>query len=149
MSCLLSISQQCCINVWIDNDSYIKASERAEEIKQANCWRRSAAVSRKLNVLLLLMESDLTVIPPCAHSSCSYLHNVGDIVNTGLINAGEHFKTGTGNIHETYNGDFRFFFIYSAKSDPGHTLSTLIYHGCRHLCRNFPQSHMFNGTTVI
>lgn len=39
------------------------------------------------------MESDLTAVPPCAHSSCSYRHNVGDIVKTGLINAGEHFKT--------------------------------------------------------
>lgn len=88
LSSLLLISQQCCINVQIDNDSYIKASERLEEIK----WG-SPAVSRKLNILLLLMESDLAVVPPCAHSSCPYLQNVGDIVNTGLINAGEHFKT--------------------------------------------------------
>lgn len=49
--------------------------------------RRSAAVGTKLKVLLLLMESDRTVVPPRAHLSRSSPHYFRGIVITGLINA--------------------------------------------------------------
>lgn len=49
--------------------------------------RRSAAVGTKLKLLLLLMESDRTVVPPRAHLSCSSPHYFRDNVITGLINA--------------------------------------------------------------
>lgn len=49
--------------------------------------RRSAAVGTKLKVLLLLMESDRTFVPPRAHLSRSSAHYFTDIVITGLTNA--------------------------------------------------------------
>lgn len=76
---LLLIPQQCFITVWLHNS---RVSKRPSPPR-----RRSAAVGTKSKVLLLLMESDRTVVPPGAHLSRSSPHYFRDVVIAGLINA--------------------------------------------------------------